>query len=59
MANLCVPYFAKGFAPDVLVDRSVYPEAALDANGFFGPDSWYMTTAATSSSRPGPPTAAS
>ena len=28
VANLCVPYFAKGFAPDILVplvDRSVYP----------------------------------
>lgn len=30
VANLCVPYFAKGFAPRTLVpyvDRSVYPEA--------------------------------
>ena len=30
VANLCVPYFARGFAPDTLVplvDRSVYPEA--------------------------------
>src|SRR5712692_3136049 len=30
VANLCVPYFARGFAPDILVplvDRSVYPEA--------------------------------
>lgn len=30
VANLCVPYFAKGFAPHTLVpyvDRSVYPEA--------------------------------
>jgi pimeloyl-ACP methyl ester carboxylesterase len=30
VANLCVPYFAKGFAPDTLVplvDRSIYPEA--------------------------------
>jgi pimeloyl-ACP methyl ester carboxylesterase len=30
VANLCVPYFAKGFAPEnfvPLVDRSVYPEA--------------------------------
>ena len=30
VANLCVPYFSRGFAPDTLVplvDRSVYPEA--------------------------------
>jgi pimeloyl-ACP methyl ester carboxylesterase len=30
VANLCVPYFSRGFAPDILVplvDRSVYPEA--------------------------------
>ena len=30
VANLCVPYFARGFAPETLVplvDRSVYPEA--------------------------------
>ena len=34
VANLCVPYFAKGFAPDVLVplvDRSVYPESAISS----------------------------
>ena len=32
VANLCVPYFAKGFAPAnfvPLVDRSVYPEAGF------------------------------
>ena len=34
VANLCVPYFAKGFAPETLlplVDRSVYPEAQYPA----------------------------
>lgn len=34
VANLCVPYFAGGFAPDTLVplvDRSVYPEAQYPA----------------------------
>ena len=34
VANLCVPYFAKGFAPRTLiplVDRSVYPEAQYPA----------------------------
>ena len=34
VANLCVPYFAKGFAPETmlpLVDRSVYPEAEYPA----------------------------
>jgi pimeloyl-ACP methyl ester carboxylesterase len=34
VANLCVPYFARGFAPAnfvPLVDRSVYPEAAFPA----------------------------
>ena len=100
MANLCVPYLARGFAPATLVplvDRSVHPEAALfrkgnpngkgkpsrtalvrhdggwfggtgqapdlpmdtdvltekdahkyaaalEGNGFFGPDSWYMNS---------------
>ena len=34
MVNLCVPYFAKGFAPATLiplVDRHVYPEAKFPA----------------------------
>jgi pimeloyl-ACP methyl ester carboxylesterase len=34
VANLCVPYFARGFAPDTivpLVDRSVYPQAQYPA----------------------------
>ena len=34
VANLCVPYFAKGFAPRTLVplvDRSLYPEAQYPA----------------------------
>ena len=34
VANLCVPYFAKGFAPETmqpLIDRSVYPEAEYPA----------------------------
>jgi pimeloyl-ACP methyl ester carboxylesterase len=34
VANLCVPYFAKGFAPSTLiplVDRSVYPQAQYPA----------------------------
>ena len=34
VANLCVPYFARGFAPATLVplvDRSVYPEAQYPA----------------------------
>jgi pimeloyl-ACP methyl ester carboxylesterase len=34
VANLCVPYFAKGFAPETLiplVDRSIYPEAEYPA----------------------------
>jgi pimeloyl-ACP methyl ester carboxylesterase len=34
VANLCVPYFARGFAPKTiipLVDRSVYPEAQYSA----------------------------
>jgi pimeloyl-ACP methyl ester carboxylesterase len=34
VANLCVPYFAQGFAPDSLiplVDRSIYPEAQYPA----------------------------
>ena len=34
IANLCVPYFAKGFAPEnflPLVDRSIYPEAEFPA----------------------------
>src|SRR5262247_3987504 len=34
VANLCVPYFAKGFGPDAflpLVDRAVYPEAQYPA----------------------------
>ena len=34
VANLCVPYFAQGFAPATLVplvDRSVYPEAEYPA----------------------------
>jgi pimeloyl-ACP methyl ester carboxylesterase len=42
----------KGQAPDVPVDGSVLTEedlhkyvAALERNGFFGPDSWYMNSA--------------
>ena len=34
VANLCVPYFARGFAPQILVplvDRSVYPEGEFPA----------------------------
>jgi pimeloyl-ACP methyl ester carboxylesterase len=34
VANLCVPYFAKGFTPESvvpLIDRSVYPEAEYPA----------------------------
>jgi pimeloyl-ACP methyl ester carboxylesterase len=34
VANLCVPYFAKGFAPEALVplvDRAIYPEAEYPA----------------------------
>ena len=34
IANLCVPYFAKGFAPEnfiPLVDRATYPEAEFPA----------------------------
>ena len=34
VANLCVPYFAKGFAPETLlplVDRAVYPDAQYPA----------------------------
>lgn len=34
VANLCVPYFPDGFAPEViipLVDRSIYPEAQMPA----------------------------
>jgi len=34
VANLCVPYFASGFSPEVLiplVDRSIYPEAEYPA----------------------------
>ena len=34
VANLCVPYFAKGFAPPTLlplVDRAIYPEAGYPA----------------------------
>ena len=55
-----------GQAPDVPMDGDVLTEedllkyvAALEANGFFGPDSWYMNAHATWSMRPDRGTAAS